>query len=95
MRMPPFTLHMPDTLEQALSIAGDLQQAGSEFDWVAGGTDLLPNYKWHLNHKPDVISLGNVAELTTLTPTHIGAMVRLHDIVELQTCLILENSQAV
>ncbi len=80
--MPPFTLHMPDSLDEALAIAGQLQESDSEFDWVAGGTDLLPNYKWHINHKPNVISLVNVAELSALTPTHIGAMVRLNDLVE-------------
>ena len=80
--MPPFTLHMPDSLDEALALAGELQNGGLEFDWVAGGTDLLPNYKWHLNHKPNVISLANVEELTTLTASHIGAMVRLNDLVE-------------
>ena len=43
MRMPPFTLHTPGSLDEALSLAGDLQQSGQDFDWVAGGTDLLPN----------------------------------------------------
>ena len=77
MRMPPFTLHTPGSLDEALSLAGDLQQSGQEFDWVAGGTDLLPNYyKWHLNAKPHVISLAGVPELTELSETHIGAMVR-------------------
>jgi len=73
---------MPDSLDEALALAGKLQNGGLEFDWVAGGTDLLPNYKWHLNHKPNVISLANVEELTTLTASHIGAMVRLNDLVE-------------
>ena len=80
--MPPFTLHTPGSLDEALSLAGDLQQSGQEFDWVAGGTDLLPNYKWHLNAKPHVISLAGVPELTELSETHIGAMVRLHDLTE-------------
>ena len=55
MRMPPFTLHTPETLENAISLAGELAEVGEEFDWVAGGTDLLPNYKRHLNVKPHVI----------------------------------------
>ena len=82
MRMPPFSLHAPGSLDEALSIAGGLAEAGHEFDWVAGGTDLLPNYKWHLNSKPHVISLARVSELSELTHTHIGAMVRLQDLVE-------------
>ena len=82
MRMPPFTLHTPGSLDEALSLAGDLQSSGREFDWVAGGTDLLPNYKWHLNAKPHVISLAGVSELTELSETHIGAMVRLQDLAD-------------
>ena len=58
MRMPPFTLHTPSNLSKALALATELDN----FDWVAGGTDLLPNYKWHLNSKPHVISLGKVSE---------------------------------
>ena len=61
MRMPPFSLHTPDSLDEALSISGVLADSGQEFDWVAGGTDLLPNYKWHLNSKPHVISLARVS----------------------------------
>jgi len=85
MRMPPFSLHTPGSLDEALSIAGGLAEAGHEFDWVAGGTDLLPNYKWHLNSKPHVISLARISELSELTHTHIGAMVRLQDLVESDT----------
>ena len=82
MRMPPFTLHTPGTLEDAVSLAGELGEAGEEFDWVAGGTDLLPNYKWHLNVKPHVISLARISELSELSDSHIGAMVRLHELAE-------------
>ncbi len=82
MRMPPFTLHTPNSLEEALSISGELADSGQEFDWVAGGTDLLPNYKWHLNCKPHVISLTRVSELSEISNTQIGAMVRLQDLVE-------------
>lgn len=82
MRTPPFNLHNPKSLDEALKIAGELAAAGTDFDWIAGGTDLLPNYKWHLNVKPHVISLAGVSELSELNPTHIGAMVRLHDLAE-------------
>ena len=82
MRMPPFSLHTPSSLDEALSISGGLADSGQEFDWVAGGTDLLPNYKWHLNSKPHVISLARVSELSEISDTHIGAMVRLQDLVE-------------
>ena len=76
MRMPPFTLHAPENFAKALALATELDN----FDWVAGGTDLLPNYKWHLNPKPHVISLAKVSELTALSGTVVGAMVRIHDL---------------
>ena len=82
MRTPPFELHTPKNLDEALTTAGELADAGQDFDWIAGGTDLLPNYKWHINVKPHVISLAKVSELTELNPNHIGAMVRLHDLVK-------------
>jgi len=82
MRMPPFKLHMPESLEDALAISGELIDSEVEFDWVSGGTDLLPNYKWHLNTKAHVISLARVSELSELAESHIGAMVRLQDLVE-------------
>lgn len=78
MRMPPFTLHTPSNLAQALGLAAELD----DFDWVSGGTDLLPNYKWHLNVKPHVISLAGIQELNSLSGTVIGAMVRIHDLAE-------------
>ena len=76
MRMPPFTLHTPNNLAKALALASEF----GEFDWISGGTDLLPNYKWKLNPKPNVISLSKVEELTALSSTVIGAMVRIHDL---------------
>jgi 4-hydroxybenzoyl-CoA reductase subunit beta len=72
-------------LDEALAISGALTDSDQKFDWVAGGTDLLPNYKWHLNAKSHVISLARVSELSKLSDTHIGAMVRLQDLVESET----------
>jgi 4-hydroxybenzoyl-CoA reductase subunit beta len=83
MILPPFRLHRPETVEQALLIAGD---CGNDCDYVAGGTDLLPNYKNRLNHRRDVISLGRVASLSrSLHETEdgrlaVGAMCRLVDL---------------
>ena len=51
MKMPPFKLHTPNSLDKALEIARNIQSNEEDFDWIAGGTDLLPNYKWHLNSK--------------------------------------------
>jgi 4-hydroxybenzoyl-CoA reductase subunit beta len=80
MQTPPFALYSPDSVESALDLVREFQERGEEFDWISGGTDLLPNYKWHLNTKPHVISLAKIEELHTLSATHIGAMVRLHDL---------------
>ena len=80
--MPPFNLHTPSTLDEALSKASELSSAGKEYDWISGGTDLIPNYKWHINTKKDVISLSGIDELYVMTPLRIGAMVSLQEIVE-------------
>ena len=63
-------------------MAAKLASEKQDFDWIAGGTDLLPNYKWHLNVKANVISLAKISELTELNETHIGSMVRLQDLVQ-------------
>ncbi|CAI8238444.1 MAG: 4-hydroxybenzoyl-CoA reductase subunit beta [Methanobacteriota archaeon] len=80
MKTPPFKLFQPKTIEEAISISSNFIENNEQFDWIAGGTDLLPNYKWHLNTKPNVISLALIEDLFHLDSTHIGAMVRLHDL---------------
>jgi len=80
MRSPPFKLHQPKSIEEAISLSSNFVKNGEKFDWIAGGTDLLPNYKWHLNTKPNVISLASIENLFHLDSTHIGAMVRLQDL---------------
>ena len=82
MRTPPFNLHLPTTVSEAVQISAELRAEGRETDWVAGGTDLLPNYKWHLNAKKDVISLAHIDEITTISMTEIGAMARLSEIAD-------------
>ena len=77
MLMPPFTLHHPQSVEEAVSLAADLLAKDEAFDWVAGGTDVLPNYKWHINPKPHVISLAAIADAHTLSTCEIGCMVPL------------------
>ena len=63
MKTPPFKLHRPNSISEAVSIASDLKNNGDSFDWISGGTDLLPNYKWHINTKKHVISLANIDEM--------------------------------
>ncbi|TDI95667.1 MAG: xanthine dehydrogenase family protein subunit M, partial [Caldithrix sp.] len=40
MILPQFQYHQPATLDEALSIA---RKNDGEFDFIAGGTDVLPN----------------------------------------------------
>ncbi|HVL48990.1 MAG TPA: FAD binding domain-containing protein [Candidatus Thermoplasmatota archaeon] len=76
MLLPPFELHEPTTLREALRLKAEHPDS----DWIAGGTDLLPNYKWGLNARRHVISLGRVAELREIGPERIGAGARLVEI---------------
>lgn len=77
MHLDPFELHRPESLEETVRLA---QSLGPRFDFLAGGTDLLPNYKMHLNLRPHLIALDRVPELTGYGVERIGAMVRLADL---------------
>ena len=77
MLMPPFNLYHPETVEEACELASTFLANDESFDWVAGGTDLLPNYKWHINVKKHVISLANIKGIDTISMHEIGAMARL------------------
>ena len=57
MELPAFQYHAPTTPEGVVALT---QHAG-DVDIVAGGTDLLPNYKNRLNPKKHVIALAGVA----------------------------------
>jgi 4-hydroxybenzoyl-CoA reductase subunit beta len=77
MILAPFSLHRPSTLDEAVALTSDL---GSSFDFIAGGTDLLQNYKNRLNRKDHVISLERVPDLHGIEAGRIGAMERLTDV---------------
>ena len=77
MLMPPFELHHPNTVDEAVEMAARLMKNGEAFDWVAGGTDVLPNYKWRINPKPHVISLAGLEETRAMTATELGCTVPL------------------
>ena len=77
MILPPFELHSPRSIEETVELLGRYR---NDCDLLAGGSDLLPNYKQRLNPKPHVISLEHVSELRTISPTRIGAMARLADL---------------
>ncbi len=75
MKLPRFEVHRPKTIDDAMRV---VREAGPDAcDWIAGGTDLLPNYKCRLNVRPHVVLLGGVEELRGITPTRIGAGARL------------------
>ncbi len=77
MLLPPFALHQPSSLDEAVAL---IARFGHECDVLAGGSDLLPNYKQGLNAKPHVVSLEHVPELKTISVRRIGAMARLADL---------------
>ncbi len=74
MHLDPFELHQPTTVDEAVRIAREFSGA---CDYLAGGTDLLPNYKMHINLKPHLVALDRVEELAGHSATHLGAMERL------------------
>jgi len=77
MLMPPFELHHPSSVGEAVELAASLMAKNEAFDWVAGGTDVLPNYKWRINPKPHVISLAGIQEAHALSFRELGCMVPL------------------
>lgn len=77
MILPAFRLHRPASIDEALMTAASCE---NDFDYVGGGTDLLPNYKNRLNPRRNVIALWRIPELTGLGASSIGAMSRLADI---------------
>lgn len=76
MLLPPFELHEPTSVKAAV----DLKARYPDSDFIAGGTDLLPNYKWGLNTRKHVISLARIDEMRELSTTRLGALVTLTQI---------------
>jgi 4-hydroxybenzoyl-CoA reductase subunit beta len=81
MILPDFELHSPRTLKEALALA---RRHLNDFDYVAGGTDLLQNYKNRLNCRRNLISLSDLegASLREIGPGRIGALATLMGIEE-------------
>ncbi len=77
MHLDPFALHRPTSVDEAVGLARSL---AGRFDYLAGGTDLLPNYKMHLNLKPHLIALDAIGELQGHGLDRVGAMCRLADL---------------
>ncbi|MBJ95163.1 MAG: hypothetical protein CMP23_11925 [Rickettsiales bacterium] len=77
MELPAFHYHRPNSLDEASAL---LARHQGDVDLVAGGTDLLPNYKNRLNARSHVISLGGISALQGISTRRIGAMARLVEI---------------
>ena len=77
MELPAFQYHAPTTPEDVVVL---LTEHAGDVDIVAGGTDLLPNYKNRLNPKGHVVSLAAVDGLTARSATRLGALARLTEI---------------
>lgn len=76
MLLPPFQLHEPTTVQDAVRA----RQQNPDSDFIAGGTDLLPNYKWQLNTRPHLISLHRIRELHSISTSRIGCLATLTQI---------------
>lgn len=79
MHLDPFELHQPSTVDEALEL---WRRYAGDADYLAGGTDLLPNYKMHLNLRRHLISLDGISELDGLSLERVGAMTRLSRLEE-------------
>ena len=82
MRLPKFEYHTPQTIADAVRIRAG---AGTEGQFVAGGTDLYPNMKRRQQTPKTVISVMRLAELNQITGDgaqglRIGASVTLTDV---------------
>lgn len=77
MILPPFEYHRPGSVEEALKIAAD---CSGDFDYVAGGSDLLQNYKNRLNPRGHLISLTGIEEMHGATEERIGGLTLLADL---------------
>jgi len=77
MILPPFEYHRPSTVDEALALAGECR---GDFDYIAGGSDLLQNYKNRLNPRGHVISLMGVEEMTGASDERIGGLTLLADL---------------
>lgn len=91
LKMLPFHLEKPATLDEALTL---LAAYGSRAQVCAGGTDLIPNLK-HMLHQPEVVvHLGRLPNLATITVVNetlrLGALSSLEAVS--QHALVLQHA---
>lgn len=80
MILPQFELHRPRSLGELLETVRRLRDASEEFDFMAGGTDILPNYKNRLNPRRHVVSLSALDDFAAISLERIGARARIEDV---------------
>lgn len=71
MRLPPFALRVPRTVEEAVEAK---RAAPPDAMYVAGGTDLWPNMKRRHQEPPEVIALHGVPELSGISEREDGGL---------------------
>ncbi|MFQ5737488.1 MAG: FAD binding domain-containing protein [Acidobacteriota bacterium] len=78
MSLPEYELYQPRTISEALERAAELN---GDSAFVAGGTDLLPSLKQHINPKRHLISLSRIDALAKLSPFVLGAGVTIASLI--------------
>lgn len=71
MILPPFELHRPETLQEALEVGAAL---GPDCRWLAGGTQLLVALKYGEAEAAHLVDLKRLGELQTIAPSADGGM---------------------
>ena len=77
MILPSLEYHRPDTVEEAVRLA---VECAGDFDYIAGGSDLLQNYKNRLNPRGNLISLTAIEEMKEISSERIGGLTLLADL---------------
>lgn len=72
MILPPFELHRPRSLDEALELRAGL---GPGTRWLAGGTQLLVAMKHGEESPPDLVDLKRVSELATIETIEGGVRI--------------------
>ena len=79
MRLPPFQLHRPETLQEAVSL---LAQHGEEARTIAGGTAMVPMMRFGFLRPEHVVSLKGIPGLDEISESddglRIGALTPLY-----------------
>jgi 4-hydroxybenzoyl-CoA reductase subunit beta len=84
LRMAPFSVEQPGTVDEAVALLAQLHATGRATKIVAGGTDVLPNVKHGLCAPDVVVHLGRLGALRAIVEAgdalRIGALTTLHDL---------------